>query len=350
MKKNNVASVLGLTVFATALFFSCTKEVKSGPNFIYKPAPSKEVAAKYKGQDIKVNEVFRGAETEIFEAEMKVYEIKMAKLKAWLIERMIEADPNKKDLSNDEFLKKYIAKEVTISEKEIQAFIKERSIPTEHINDQMKQRIKQFLTMEAEKGAIESWFDKQTQNNPVEVYIAKPIRPVFSVQVGDAPFVGKADAKVTIVEFSDFQCPFCQKGAGVMEEVKKKYGNKVKIAFKNYPLPFHNNAKTAANAGLCANEQGVNFFWKMHDQMFANQGSLTAEGLVGMAKKIGLKEADFKTCLESNKFAVKVESDIKEGQDVGVKSTPTFFVNGKMISGAVPLEQFSEVIDQEMSM
>lgn len=350
MKKKNAASLLGLTVFATALFFSCTKEVQSGPNFIYKPAPSNEVAAKFKGQELKTSEIFKGAETEIFEAEMKVYEIKMAKLKAWLIERMIEADPNKKGLSNDEFLKKYISKEVKISEKEIQNFIKERNIPAEHINDQMKQRINQFLSMEAEKGAIETWFNKQTQSNPVEVYIAKPMRPVFNVKVGDAPFVGKADAKVTIVEFSDFQCPFCQKGAGVMEEVKKKYGNKVKIAFKNYPLPFHNNAKTAANAGLCANEQGVDKFWKMHDAMFADQGNLTNEGLVKMAKKIGLKESDFKTCLEANKFASKVESDIVEGQNVGVKSTPTFFVNGKMISGAVPLEQFSEVIDQELSM
>src|SRR5690606_7404149 len=98
---------------------------------------------------------------------------------------------------------------------------------------------RQFLEMEKKKEAIENWIGEKTKNAPVEVYIAEPKRPVYEVNVGDAPYVGGADAKVTIVEFSDFQCPFCAKGAELMGEVKKKYGNKVKIAFKNYPLPFH---------------------------------------------------------------------------------------------------------------
>lgn len=350
MKKSKMTSLFGLTAVAGLVFLSCTKEVKSGPNFIFKPAPSKGVVAKFDGKNITMEEVLKGAENEIYEAEKKVYDLKMAKLKGWLIDQMMQKDPKKKGMTNDEYLKKHIAGTVKVSEEEIKAFIKQRQIPDQYINPEMTGRITKFLMAEKEKTAIEDWFNKKTANMPVEIYLNKPTRPVFDVKVGDAPFVGKADAKVTIVEFSDFQCPFCQKGAKVMDEIKKKYGNKVKIAFKNFPLPFHKNAKTAAVAGLCANEQSPEKFWKLHDLMFADQQNLTNDGLVAKAKTLGLDMKKFEACLSSNKFLAKVEADKAEGQKAGVQSTPTFFINGKMISGAQPLEVFSEEIDQELSM
>ena len=261
----------------------------------------------------------------------------------------MDKDSRKKGLSNDEFLEKYIAKDVKISEKEIDAFIKDQNIPSEHINPQVREKIRSYLEMERKKEAVDNWIAEQTKKNPVEVYIQKPRRPTFPVEVGNAPVTGGKDAKVTIVEFSDFQCPFCAKGADILTALKKKYGNKIKVAFKNFPLPFHNHAEEAAVAGLCANEQGTNFFWKMHDAMFANQDSLDTEGLKKTAKKIGLKPDEFEKCLSEKKYLSQVKQDMEEGRKIKVKSTPTFFINGQLINGAQPVEVFSEIIDEELA-
>lgn len=338
-----------LVLAAGILFFACDKKVESKTNFIFKPAPSKDVVASVAGEKILESEFVKGIENDLYEAEMKVYEIKFARLQAMLLEKFMAKDPNKKNLSNDEFLNQIIAKSIKVTDVDIEKFIKDRQIPKDQVNPEIKERIKQFIEMESKKGAVEKWLGEQTKNTPVEVYLTKPARPVFEVNVADAPFKGGADAKVTIVEYSDFQCPFCSKGATVTAELEKKYGKKVKIAFKNFPLPFHSQARIAAEAALCGNDQSVNFFWKMHDAMFADQTKLDKENLIQTAKKAGLKEADFKACLEAGKFKAKIEEDIAQGQKIGIKSTPTFFINGKLVSGAQPIEVFSEVIDEELA-
>lgn len=338
-----------LVLSAGILFFACDKKVESKANFIFKPAPSKDVVASVGGEKILASDFNKGIENDIYEAEMKVYEIKFARLQAMLLEKFMAKDPSKKNLSNDEFLNQIIAKSVKVTDKDIEKFIKDRQIPKEQVNPEIKERIKQFIEMESKKGAVEKWLGEQTKHTPVEVYLTKPVRPVFEVNIADAPFKGGADAKVTIVEYSDFQCPFCSKAAVIIAELEKKYGNKIKIAFKNYPLPFHSQAHLAAEAALCANEQNVKFFWKMHDGMFADQTKLDKDNLILTAKKAGIKEADFKACLETGKFKAKVEDDIAQGQKIGIKSTPTFFINGKLVSGAQPVEVFSEIVDEELS-
>ena len=231
---------------------------------------------------------------------------------------------------------------------EINAFIKEKNIPKEQVNPQIKERIKQYLSIEKKKEALENWLAEQTKKTEINIFFQQPRRPTFDVKVGDAPFFGDKNAKVEVVEFSDFQCPFCSKASAILKDLKKKYGNKIKIAFKQYPLPFHSQAKMAAVAALCANDQDMKFFWKMHDAMFADQSKLSVDNLKETAKKIGVDSAKFNACLDEKKFLSKVESDIKEGEAVGVKSTPTFFVNGQLITGAQPIEVFSEIIDSEL--
>ena len=340
--------IVSLLILGSLLLYSCSESAKSTPNFIFKPAPSQGAAFKMNDQVITEAEMFSGIEGDLYEAEMKVYEIKMNRLQALVMEKLMESDPKKKGLSNDEYLDRYIAQGIKVDKKEVDAFIKERGIPSEHINDQMNDRIINYLTMEKKKVAVDAWMAKQTAKNPIEVYITKPTRPVFDVATENAPFTGNADAKVTIVEFSDFQCPFCAKGAELVTALKKKYGNKIKVVFKNFPLPFHNHAKTAAIAALCANAQGGQHFWKMHDHLFANQTKLSADDIKGHAKALGLKTAEFNECLDKEKFAARVEADLAEGQKVGVKSTPTFFVNGQLINGAQPIEVFSELIDEAL--
>lgn len=344
-KVSPLVAIAALTVVVIA----CQKDADSKPNFIFKPAPSKEVVASMGGQPILEKDLVKGIESDLYEAELKVYEIKYAKLQAMLLEKFMNADPEKKNLSNDEFLDKHIAKGMKVTDAEVEKFIKDRQIPKDQVNPEIKARIVEYLSVEGKKLAVDKWIAEKTKKTPVEIYIQKPSLPMFEVNVGDAPFKGGADAKVTIVEYSDFQCPFCSKGAQVLAALEKKYGNKIKIAFKHYPLPFHAQARIAAEAAMCAHEQDAKAFWKMHDAMFADQSKLDKDNLIATAKKAGVKEAEFKSCLESGKFKAKIDADVAEGGALGIKSTPTFFVNGKLISGAQPIEVFSEVIDADLA-
>lgn len=342
---------ISLGAFALFVLFSLVScsETNSKVSYLYKPAPKEGLAAKVGDIEITNAEIQDGIESELYEAETKVFEIKQNRLKGILLQRYMDKDPRKKNLSNDEFIDKYVSGNVKISDKEIDAFIKDQNIPAEHINPQVREKIKNYLEMERKKEAVEKWLAAQTKKTPVEVYIPKPRRPTFAVEVGNAAVTGGKDAKVTIVEFSDFQCPFCAKGADIVNQLKKKYGNKIKVAFKNFPLPFHNHAEAAANAALCANEQGSDYFWKLHDKMFANQDSLDTEGLKKMGKEVGLKAEAFEKCIAETKFSTQVKAEMEEGRNIKVKSTPTFFINGQLINGAQPIEVFTEIIDEELA-
>lgn len=330
---------------------ACSKEVKSKANFIFKPAPDQSTAFELNGKKYTKAEVFKGIESDIFDLEQKIFDAKMNKIRSFLLEKFMKDDPRKKGLTNDQFLEKFISNQVKITDKEINDFIAERKIPKEHQTAEIKQKIENYLAIGKKKEAVQNWINQKTAKSPVNIFIQKPQRPVFDVVVGDSPTFGGKDAKVTIVEFSDFQCPFCAKAVDVLKELKSKYGDKIQVAFRNFPLPFHSHAKIAAVAGLCAREQGDDKFWKMHDTMFANQHEKLDKGnLKNLAKKIGLDSGKFDSCLDSEKYMAKVEEDMKYGQEVGVKSTPTFFVNGQLVNGAQSLEVFSEIIDSQLAL
>ena len=167
----------------------------------------------------------------------------------------------------------------------------------------------------------------------------------FAVPTADRPFAGPADALVTIVEFSDFQCPFCTRVNPTLKKIKETYPNDVRVVFRNLPLPMHKDAPAAARAGLAAHKQGK--FWEMHDAMFASQRNLKPADLEKLAGDIGLDVAKFKADLDSAELKAAVDMDMKEAQKFGARGTPAFFVNGRFISGARPFESFDAVIKEE---
>jgi protein-disulfide isomerase len=177
---------------------------------------------------------------------------------------------------------------------------------------------------------------------PSAAAAAEPAAKV-DIKVGDAPVKGPASAPVTVIEFSDFQCPFCGRVNPTLKQIEDEYKGKVKIAFRNLPLPFHDKAHLAAEAALAANEQGK--FWQMHDKLFANQQALARPDLEKYAEELGLNMSKFKAALDSGKFKDKVDDDAKQGAAVGATGTPTFFVNGTRLVGAQPVDKFKEAID-----
>src|SRR5918996_823668 len=178
---------------------------------------------------------------------------------------------------------------------------------------------------------------------------APPAAPmVAKVEVpADSPIMGPKHAKVTLVEWSDFECPFCGRVSPTLEEIKKTYGKDVRVVFRHQPLPFHANAKLAAEASMAANEQGK--FWPYHDKLFANQRALDRASLEKYAQELGLNVAKFKSALDSGKFRAKVEADAAAGSAVGANGTPTFHINGRELVGAQPFPAFKAVIDEEIA-
>ena len=231
-------------------YVSCSK-TNSEPQYQFKKAPTPGLAAQVGDIKISNQEVESGIESEIYEAEQKLFELKFNRLKGMIVERLMESDPKKKGLTTDQYLDRFIAKDVKVSDGEIEAFIKKQNIPKQHVNEGLKQRINQYLLAEKKKEQVEKWLGEKTKKTPIEVYLKKPRRPTFKVTVGDSPSWGSEKAKVTLVEFSDFQCPYCAKGADLINQLKKKYGkSKLRVVFKNYTIPFHNQAEKAANITL----------------------------------------------------------------------------------------------------
>lgn len=190
--------------------------------------------------------------------------------------------------------------------------------------------------------------------------IKQPTGPVagerVNVSADDDAFIGNENAKVTVVEFSDFQCPFCRSfWSGAYQQIKSEYidTGKIKFVYRDYPLSFHPAAQVSAEASECAEEQGK--FWEMHDKIFqeqAKQGTGTVTyGVVELKKwasQIGLTSAKFNQCLDSRKYKSEVEKDLADGSTYGVSGTPTLFVNGNPIVGAQPFAVFKALIDKEL--
>ncbi len=162
------------------------------------------------------------------------------------------------------------------------------------------------------------------------------------------PAVGPATAPVTLVEFSDFQCPFCQRVEPTLKQLRAKYGDKLRIVWKDFPLTqIHPQAFKASEAGHCAGDQGK--YWEYHDRLFDNQQALQPADLKKHATDLGLDAAAFASCLDSSKYGERVRDGVSLGTSLGVNSTPTVFINGRRLSGAQPLEVFVATIEEELS-
>ena len=206
-------------------------------------------------------------------------------------------------------------------------------------------QIRAFLERQALVRARDEFFSSLEARFAVE-YRLDPLR--FDVASDGFAARGGADAAVTIVEFSDFECPFCVRVQPTLERVMEQYAGRVRLVYRHFPLTsIHPQAWKAAEASLCAGEQDR--FWQYHDLVFAEQHAMTVSDLKEKARRIGLAGAEFDSCLDSDRHSEAVRRDLLAGTAAGVSGTPAFFVNGRFLSGAVPFDQFAELIDDELA-
>jgi protein-disulfide isomerase len=210
--------------------------------------------------------------------------------------------------------------------------------------DQVQAPIRALLVQQRTQAARQQFVDALKARTAVSVMLDPP-RQV--VEEAGRPARGPASAPIQMIEFSDFQCPFCLRANPTVTQVLNTYGDRIRFVYRHYPLPNHANARPAAEAAQCANEQGK--FWPYHDKLFELGGRLSDADLKQTAVDVGLDVTTFNACVDTHKYKADVDADIAAGDEAGVSGTPAFFINGRVLTGAQPFEAFKRVIDEELA-
>ena len=353
MKLQKLFFQASASVLALSLISGCEQGAQSsgkGGQVVH-PLSDATPIIKFNGGTITAKDVNDLVKPKLSSLEEEALEAYKRSAERALLTRLLGDEAKKQGLGSPEALMQKIAADAAVSDEQVKEFFKANNLSA-GIPDP-KTGKKRKVSMDEVKGYLTEQERQQKQQAFLQGLMAQAgastvlEEPRTNIPNSDtAPFKGGAKAKVVINEFSDFQCPFCARGRTVVDQISKHYGDKVKIVFRNFPLDFHKDAMPAAIAAKCA--QRDNKFWEMHDKFFDNQRELSAESINKVAKEIGVDMAKFENCVKNNETAKEVQEDMKVAESIGVNSTPTFFVNGKRVAGALPFEQFKSIIDAEL--
>jgi len=340
---------LGLTT-ALVLVLACSAPAQQAPQ----PTPSggPGVAATVGDRTITMQEVderWRQANpAEHAQAMQAMYEGRRNALDGIIADMLIEAAATSAGQSVEEFTQEETAKRAKpVTDGDVVSFFQANQ-------SQMQGRglaamgplIRRFLEEQQQAAARATLVSELRKAGPAVKLSFDPPRREVAIAADDAS-QGRVDAPVTIVEFSDFQCPFCLQLMPTLKRIRETYGDRVRLVWKDFPLTnIHPQAFQAAEAGNCAREQGK--FWEYHDRLFANQQALMPEQLKQHAADAGLDAAQFNQCLDTEKYGGRVQEHVGVGAELGVNSTPAVFINGRQVTGAQPYETFTAVIDEEL--
>lgn len=336
--KSVLALILALGVWLPAC--AAQDQTKGG-----KPAEAQGALARVNGKDVAEADVKTFASDQFAQLE-KQYEQQKRELLENALEqtiqdRLLEAEAAARGVSKEQVLADL--KPAAVTDADIDAFYEQNKAQIQpRTKEQVAPMIKQYLEQQRQAELQQKFYADLRGKHKVQ-YLLEPNR-VDVAAIG--PSHGPENAPITIVEFSDFQCPYCARLIPTLEQVKQKYGDKVRIVFRQYPLNFHQFAQKAAEASLCAHEQGK--FWELHDAMFQNQQALGVDQLKSKATELGMNAEQFNACLDSSKYAEQVKADFDAGSKAGVSGTPAMFINGRFLSGAQPLNEITKIIDDEL--
>jgi len=309
-------------------------------------AGSAEVVATAGGTTITKTELDEAIGAKLFELESEAYSRKVQTLNELINKRLEAQEAARRGISMEELLKAEVEDKVDpVKDSEVNATyqgIKAR------FRDKTEEDLKKLITEDIKRQHVQARrkeFVRELRESVGIQILLEP--PRLAVGEGGDPTKGPKDAPVTLLEFSDFQCPYCGRVEPIVKRLEETYGDKIRLVFRNFPLPTHPQAPKAAEAAACAGDQGK--FWDMHDRLFAHQDKLQIADLKASAAELGLDPETFSKCLDSGKYEANWKTDQKEGDAYGVQATPWFFINGRLLSGAQPYENFAQIIDDELS-
>ena len=339
-----VAAVLGVV--------ACQSPRSAQPSQQQKQDPSTPVA-RIAGKTITAGELDDAVKKDLTQLDQQYqeqrYQIRRNQLESMLRQRAFDDKAKAKGVTREELVNKEIAAKIPEpGDDEIRALYDRAKAGGQQLPpfDQVKPDIARFIKNQKGQQMLADYYDGLKKEMGVEVLLPAYQPPKVAVDA-TGPSKGPATAPVTIVEFSDYECPFCVRAEPTVKEVLDAYPGKIKLVYRDYPLPMHKQAPKAAEAAHCAGDQGK--YWEMHDKLFAANGKLAPADLKASARQIsGIDAGKFDQCLDSGSKAAEVEKNRKAGEDAGVSGTPAFFINGRLLSGAQPAEAFKAAIDEEL--
>ncbi len=296
---------------------------------------------------ITTEEVEKALGAQLMRLEEQIYIMKRQQIEALINERLLEREAKKRGISVSALLDAEVTSKVSlVTEQEVEAFYQANKARLRGEEATLREQIRAHLQHQKLAAQRDAFLKSLRSQARVVVYLKPP--PVFraDVTVEGAPLKGPATAPVTIVKFDNFQCPFSKRAQPTLAQLLSRYGDRVKLVHKDFPIDqLHPLARKAHEAARCANEQGK--FWAYQDILYVNAPKASPENLKAYAREAGLDVEDFEQCLTSGKYQAAVQKDVEEGTRLGVTGTPTFFINGRLLSGAQPLESFVRIIEEE---
>jgi protein-disulfide isomerase len=309
-------------------------------------APDRPVAV-VDGKAITAAELDEMVGSKLFNIRQQEYQLRRQALDEAITKRLLEQEAAARKISTDELSRIEIeGKAAPVTEAEKKDFY-EKNKPRfgQKPEAEALQQIEAGLRQQKQRERRATFVKELRDKAGVKVMLEPPR---VTVAAGDNPAKGPANAPVTLIEFSDFQCPYCARVTPTLKRLQEAYPDKLRIVFRDLPLAMHKNAQIAAEAAACANEQGK--FWEMHDRLFANQAKLEAADLKQHAVDLALDATAFNKCFDAGKYKANIKRDAEEAGRLGLSGTPAFFINGRLLVGAQPYESFVQVIDEELEL
>jgi len=305
--------------------------------------------AEVNDQTILSSDLQKYAGRELSVQRENLYKLEQQKLGEYITAFLLTQEAKKRRVSVEALLDQEVnSKIMPVGDDEIEVFYKSNKPRIAVDLDKVREQIRGYLHNQKVEAQKALFFKSLRSKAKVISYLKSP--PIFRAELSVAgePAKGSEKARVTIVKFEDFQCPFCKQVQPTFNELLARYNGKVRLVHKDLPLEsLHPQARQAAEAGRCAYEQRK--FWEYHDKLYANSPKASADDLKSYAKEIGLNVDSFDRCFASRKYKAVVQQDLNEGAQLGLTGTPTFFINGREISGGQPLEAFTAMIDEELA-
>ena len=300
-----------------------------------------DTVATVEDQKISAEDLEMSLRGDLLQLEMQRYQTLKKGLDEMIAEKLVTLEAEKRQMSPEQLMQEEVgAKVKPATEEEAKTFYEANKERIRQPYDQIAPRLRDYLDQQARQKQQENFLRELRQRYKVSIALQPP---QVDVSIDDDPMLGAKEAPVTIVEFSDFQCPYCRRVQPTLKRLMQDYEGKVRLVFRDFPLRnIHPQAQKAAEAAQCANDQDK--FWPYHDKLF-EQTALQIDDLKKYAKELDLDMEAFSDCLESNKYAAEVEKDLQDGRQVGVNSTPSFYINGQPLSGAAAYENFQELVD-----
>ena len=310
-----------------------------------------QVVARVGAREITMADLEELLAKRLFDLKRQAHRLKREKLDEMILEALLEQEAAARNMTVDELInREVISRGVSVSEEEVDRYYEEnraRLTDWKGSPDELRSRIRAALEQRRTLQGLKEYSATLIGKHAVSDLLEEPVSPYAVVQVRDSPSLGAENAVVTVFEFSDYECPACRQAHEVVRRVREHFGPRIRWVFKDYPLKMHQHSRVAAEAARCAADQGK--FWEYQDLLYGSAEELTGDQLRKLAGELGLNMALFGPCLDEGRHKEAVNKDLLEARKAGLDRTPSFLINGKLITGSHSFERFVELIDEELN-